>query len=75
MREKQLEAAKRLSDLQKARELKHIIDIDIYKPLKSNGVDYSAEIPFAKNVPVGRYEADSNETPDTDLFKSNISLQ
>jgi hypothetical protein len=74
MREKKIEAAKRTSDLQKARELKQVAGIDIYKPLKALGVDYGAEIPFAKHVPVGRYEADTNETPDNDLFKSNISI-
>ena len=49
--------------------------IDVYKPLKNkNGVDYSTEIPFQKDVPVGRYDAGETETPDIDLFKSNISL-
>lgn len=50
--------------------------IDIYKPLKNKkGVDYSTEIPFEKPVPVGRYEVKDEETPQIDLFKSNISLQ
>ena len=50
--------------------------IDVYKPLKNkNGVDYSTEIPFQKDVPIGRFEAESKETPEIDLFKSNISLQ
>jgi len=49
--------------------------IDVYKPLKNKkGIDYSTEIPFEKQVPVGRFEADQKETPDVDLFKSNISL-
>lgn len=50
--------------------------IDVYKPLRNkNGVDYTTEIPFEKSIPVGRYEAGDEETPDIDLFKSNISLQ
>lgn len=36
------------------RELK-AAGIDVYKPLKATGVDYSAEIPFEKSVPIGRY--------------------
>ena len=37
--------------------------IDIYRPLKIRGVDYSVEIPFQKNAPVGRYKPDDSETP------------
>lgn len=73
-REKQLEEAKRLAQLQKARELK-AAGIDVYKPLKAIGVDYSKEIPFEKSVPMGRFDNLNGETPDVDLFKSNISLQ
>lgn len=50
--------------------------IDVYKPLKNkNGVNYTTEIPFEKQVPEGRFESGNQETPDIDLFKSNISLQ
>jgi hypothetical protein len=49
--------------------------IDVYRPLKNkNGVNYTTEIPFEKNVPEGRYNIADEETPDIDKFKSNISL-
>lgn len=38
-------------------------------------MDYSSEIPFEKLVPVGRYNPGQEETPNVDLFKSNITLQ
>ena len=44
-REKQLEEARRLAQLQKKRELK-MAGIDIYKPVKMRGLDYNAEVPF-----------------------------
>ena len=72
-REKQLEEARRLAQLQKRRELK-IAGIDIYRPLKVKGVDYSKEIPFHKAVPIGRYNPAESETPEIDPSKSNISL-
>ena len=47
-REKLLAQASRLTQLQKARELK-MAGIDVYKPLKNKkGIDYSTEIPFEK---------------------------
>ena len=62
-REKQLEEARRLAQLQKRRELK-MAGIDIYKPMKIRGLDYNAEVPFQQNVPVGRFAPDiSKETP------------
>ena len=74
-REKQLEAAKRLAQLQKARELK-MAGIEVHKPMKNkNGIDYSAEIPFEKSVPIGRHEPGDAETPEVDVHKSNMSLQ
>lgn len=74
-REKQLAEATRLTQLQKARELK-MAGIDVYRPLRNkNGVDYSKEIPFEKQLPAGRYQPGEEETPDIDNFRSNISLQ
>jgi pre-mRNA-splicing factor CDC5/CEF1 len=73
-REKQLEEARRLAQLQKRRELK-MAGIDIYKPMKIRGLDYNAEVPFQQNVPIGRFAPDNDkETPQIDSFKANISL-
>jgi hypothetical protein len=60
--------------LQKRRELK-VAGIDIYRPMKIRGLDYNAEVPFQKNVPVGRFAPSDKETPEIDKFRSNISLQ
>lgn len=73
-REKQLEEARRMAQLQKQRELK-AAGIDIYKPLKIRGVDYNKEIPFEKKVPEGRHDTGPEETPKINAFKSNITLQ
>ena len=59
--------------MQKRRELK-VAGIDIYRPMKIRGLDYNAEVPFQKNVPIGRFDPKDKETPDVDKFKSNISL-
>lgn len=48
--------------------------IDIYRPMKIRGLDYNAEVPFQKNVPVGRFTPSEKETPEIDKFRSNISL-
>ena len=72
-REKQLEEARRLAQLEKTRELK-AAGIEVYRPLKVKGVDYSKEIPFQRDVPAGRFEPDDVETPEQDRFKQNISL-
>eukprot|EP01134_Creolimax_fragrantissima_P007395 CFRG7395T1 len=58
-REKQLEEARRLSMLQKRRELR-AAGIDIKKRFKKNKhrIDYNAEIPFEKKVPLGFYDVD-----------------
>jgi len=64
-REKQLEEARRLAQLQKQRELKQA-GIDVYRPIKIRGVDYNTEIPFQALVPEGRYQAPSDETPQVD---------
>ena len=72
-REKQLEEARRLAQLEKTRELK-AAGIDVHRPLKVKGVDYSKEIPFQRDVPAGRFEPDDVETPEQDQFRQNISL-
>ncbi|KAI7805030.1 cell division cycle 5-like protein [Triplophysa rosa] len=55
-REKQLEEARRLAALQKRRELR-AAGIDIQKKRKKKrGVDYNAEIPFAKKPAQGFYD-------------------
>lgn len=61
-REKQLEEARRLAQLQKQRELKQA-GIDVYRPIKIRGVDYNAEIPFQALVPEGRHQVAATETP------------
>ena len=73
-REKQLEAAKRLAQLQKARELE-AAGISVHRRFKVKGVDYSQEIPFEREVPTGRFQPDDTETPEEDQFRQNISLQ
>eukprot|EP00307_Rebecca_sp_RCC1486_P009280 CAMPEP_0119426538 /NCGR_PEP_ID=MMETSP1335-20130426/36539_1 /TAXON_ID=259385 /ORGANISM="Chrysoculter rhomboideus, Strain RCC1486" /LENGTH=391 /DNA_ID=CAMNT_0007452133 /DNA_START=1 /DNA_END=1173 /DNA_ORIENTATION=+ len=55
-REKQLEEARRLAQLQKRRELKAAgIDISSRKK-KSKGIDLNAEVPFERRVPVGFFD-------------------
>ena len=64
-RDKQLEDAKKLAQLQKKRELL-AAGITFNKRQKINGVDYSSEIPFEREVPTGRFEPDESETPEED---------
>lgn len=74
-REKQLEEARRMAQMQKQRELK-AAGISIYKPTKIRGVNYNIEIPFEKKVPEGRFSNEgADENPTVDMFKSNIALQ
>ncbi len=74
-REKQLEEARRMAQMQKQRELK-AAGIQVSKPTKIRGVNYNIEIPFEKKVPEGRYDANiPEENPNVDIFKSNIALQ
>ncbi|KAI1294832.1 Cell division cycle 5-like protein [Halotydeus destructor] len=56
-REKQLEEARRLAQLQKRRELRMAgINIGIGGRKKRKGIDYNAEIPFEKPVPAGLHD-------------------
>ncbi|KAI8384695.1 pre-mRNA splicing factor component-domain-containing protein [Radiomyces spectabilis] len=64
-RERQLEEARRLTSLQKRRELKAAgINFRIKK--KKNDMDYNADIPFEKKVPLGFYDVtvEKNRTVD-----------
>jgi pre-mRNA-splicing factor CDC5/CEF1 len=64
-REKQLEEARRLASLQKRRELRAAgIEVRRYFNRK-RGVDYNAEIPFAKQPAIGFYDT-TNEPFDPD---------
>ena len=49
-REKKLEEARRLAQLQKRRELKQA-GINIFTSVKIKGVDYNKEVPFEAFVP------------------------
>lgn len=73
-REKQLEEAQRLAQLQKKRELK-MAGIEIHRHLKIKGCNYNKEIPFQRNVPAGKYSATDKETPQINSFQANITLQ
>lgn len=42
--------------------------------MKIRGVDYNIEIPFERSVPEGRHQSGAEETPKSDIFKSNIAL-
>ena len=57
-REKQLAEAKRISNLQKRRELKNA-GIEVKQKKKARGMDYNADIPFHKPQPVGFYDTSS----------------
>ncbi|KAJ3409406.1 CDC5 cell division cycle 5-like protein [Chytridiales sp. JEL 0842] len=54
-REKQMEEARRLTALQKRRELK-AAGIDTKLKVKRKGMDYNADIPFHKRAPAGFYD-------------------
>ncbi len=73
-REKILEEARRLANLQKKRELK-AAGIEFVIPKRHRGMDFNSEIPFERPVPQGRFKAGVEEEPKTDPFKSAISLQ
>ena len=74
-REKQLEEARRLAQLQKERELK-AAGIQIEKPYRIKGVDYNLEIPFERKAPDGRFNTEgAEENPKADSHKSTIAMQ
>lgn len=72
-REKQLEEARRMAQMQKQRELK-AAGIEVVKPTKIRGVNYNTEIPFEKKVPVGRYAVEEEKVK-IDAARSSIAMQ
>ena len=74
VREKKLEEARRLAQLQKQRELKQA-GINVYRPIKIKGVDYNKEVPFMAMVPEGRHQVGTEEAPEIDVLKSNTALK
>ena len=75
-REKILDEARRLANLQKKRELKAAgIDFEIPVRRKVKEMDYNKEIPFQRTVPEGRFKPGPEESPASDPFKSAVSLQ
>lgn len=57
-REKQLAESRRISNLQKRRELKNA-GIEVKQKRKGRGMDYNADIPFHKPQPAGFYDTSS----------------
>lgn len=58
-RERQLQEARRLATLQKKKELR-MAGINIEGKKRKYGIDYNAEIPFEKPVPVGAHDLDAD---------------
>jgi len=74
-REKQLEEARRLSTLQKKRELK-AAGIELPKFRRNRrGVDYLNEVPFEIKPSAGFYETGRKEQPPVPTFKQSMALQ
>lgn len=75
-REKQLEEARRLSALQKKRELKSAgIEVVLRLPRKKKKeMNYNTDIPFKREVPNGTFATD-NERSQDNKFKGVVSLQ
>jgi pre-mRNA-splicing factor CDC5/CEF1 len=73
-REKILDEARRLANLQKKRELK-AAGIEFVIPKRQRGMDFNSEIPFERPVPIGRYSAGPEEEPHADRFRTAISVQ
>lgn len=80
-REKIIDEARRLAQLQKARELKmagveNIITQQELKRLKQKkDIDYNKEVPFKREVPDFVYKTEQSETPASSAFALNITLQ
>lgn len=73
-REKTIEEARRLAQLQKQRELK-AAGIDIVIPKKVKGINYNEEIPFERTAPDFTESTGPEEDPKPSLRLGNISLQ
>lgn len=75
-REKQIEEARRLANLQKKRELKAAgIDFVLKKKNTAKKIDYNEEIPFERKAPKFAYETGADEDPKPNLNVGNIVLQ
>lgn len=80
-REKIIEEARRLAQLQKIRELEMagVENIPTAKEIKrmrqKQDIDYNKDIPFKREIPEFVYKLESNETPKNTFFASTISLQ
>lgn len=80
-REKIIEEARRLAQLQKIRELEMagVENIPTAKEIKrlrqKKDIDYNKEIPFKRDVPQFVYKVQSAETPKNVSFASTITLQ
>ena len=73
-REKQLEHAKRLSSLQKQRELKEAgIDFQIKKKIR--GLDYNEGVPFERKIPDGRFDIEDEAPPELTNVEIGSFLQ
>lgn len=75
-REKQIEEARRLANLQKKRELKAAgIDFVIKKKNGNKKVDYNEEIPFERKAPNFAFRTGPEEDPKPNLNIGNIVMQ
>ena len=80
-REKIIEEARRLAQLQKIRELEMagVDNIPTAKELKrlrqKQDIDYNSQIPFKREVPEFVYKVEETETAKNNSFASTISLQ
>ncbi|KAI7866992.1 pre-mRNA splicing factor component-domain-containing protein [Spinellus fusiger] len=73
-RERQLEEARRLTSLQKRRELK-AAGINMRAKKKKNVMDYNADIPFEKPIPLGFYDVTEESSRPADPGKlTNVHL-
>lgn len=80
-REKIIEEARRLAQLQKLRELEMagVENVPTAKEIKrlrqKKDLDYNKEIPFKREVPEFVYKIEESETPKNASFASTITLQ
>lgn len=80
-REKIIEEARRLAQLQKIRELQMagVDNIPTAKQIKrmrqKQDINYNKDIPFKRDVPEFVYKLESNQTTKNAFFASTISLQ
>ncbi|KAL0085655.1 Homeodomain-like DNA binding domain-containing transcription factor [Phycomyces blakesleeanus] len=73
-RERQLEEARRLTSLQKRRELK-AAGINMRAKKKKNVMDYNADVPFEKKMPLGFYDTTEEASRPVDPGKlTNVHL-